>query len=114
MINLGKGSEKEDSVDKEPEEEMKKSMADEPDKEEEKISSQKQKDGKENKCKHKRKRESNKQGMPETEAKDKDGISSKERKKWRLTALVCVLHLNYNVLSSLSICLSVSCAHKWV
>lgn len=82
MINLGKGSEKEDSFDKKAEEEMRNSVADEPDKAEEKTSIHGQKDGKENKCKHKRKRESNKQGKTEAETKDKDYISSKERKKW--------------------------------
>ncbi|KAJ6658442.1 hypothetical protein lerEdw1_020146, partial [Lerista edwardsae] len=92
----GKGSEKEDSLDKEPEEEMKKSMADEPDKEEEKISSQRQTDGKENKCKHKRKRESNKQGMPETETKAKDDISTNpffEAEPSGLVPGVCIQNL---------------------
>ncbi|XP_066480655.1 retinal-specific phospholipid-transporting ATPase ABCA4 [Tiliqua scincoides] len=87
---------KEGSVDKKAEEEMRKSMADEPDKGEEKTSIQRQKDGKENKCKHKRKRESHKQGKPETETKDKDDISTNlffEAEPSGLVPGVCIQNL---------------------
>ncbi|XP_053104298.1 retinal-specific phospholipid-transporting ATPase ABCA4 isoform X2 [Hemicordylus capensis] len=92
-----RGSEKEGSVDKKAEEEeMKKSMAGEPDKGEDKIDSQRKKDGKENKCKHKRKKECNKQGKPETEAKDKDDIPTNrffEAEPSGLVPGVCIQNL---------------------
>ncbi|XP_074859387.1 retinal-specific phospholipid-transporting ATPase ABCA4 [Carettochelys insculpta] len=48
---------------------------DEPEKLEEKSDNQGEKDGKESKCKHKRKREHAKQGKPKAEAKDKEEMT---------------------------------------
>ncbi|KAH0618397.1 hypothetical protein JD844_017546 [Phrynosoma platyrhinos] len=91
-----KCSEKEGSVDmKGEEEEMSQSMATEPNKGEDETGSQK-KDGKENKCKHKRKQKCDQQGKPETEAKDKDEIPTNlyfEEEPSGLVPGVCIQNL---------------------
>ncbi|KAJ7332470.1 hypothetical protein JRQ81_014650, partial [Phrynocephalus forsythii] len=93
----GNGPEKGGSVDiKAEDEEMSKSMTPEPDKGGDKIDSQRKEDGKENKCKHKRKKECNEQGKPETEAKDKDEIPTNpyfETEPAGLVAGVCIQNL---------------------
>ncbi|XP_060629951.2 retinal-specific phospholipid-transporting ATPase ABCA4 isoform X1 [Anolis sagrei] len=92
-----KSPKKEASADmKGEEEDMSQSMAAEPEKGEDKTDSQKKKDGKENKCKHKRKKECNEQGKPETEAKDKDGIATNpyfEEEPSGLVPGVCIQNL---------------------
>lgn len=83
MVNVEKSPEKEGGAAWKPTEEEKTGNmtedADEPKKLEEKSDNQGQKDGKEIKCKHKRKKEHDKQGKPKTEAKDKAEMTSKER-----------------------------------
>lgn len=77
MINLGKGSEKASSVHtKSGEEEARKSV---PDESASGDDSQRKKNGKENKCKHKRTKEPSEQETPSAEAKAE--INSKERGK---------------------------------
>uniref|UniRef100_A0ABM5G8V5 Retinal-specific phospholipid-transporting ATPase ABCA4 n=1 Tax=Pogona vitticeps TaxID=103695 RepID=A0ABM5G8V5_9SAUR len=93
-----KVSEKGGSVDKkvEEEEEMSQSMTPELEKGGDNTDSQRKEDGKENKCKHKRKKECDKQGKPETEAKDKDEIPTNlyfETEPAGLVPGVCVQNL---------------------
>nr|XP_034977878.1 retinal-specific phospholipid-transporting ATPase ABCA4 [Zootoca vivipara] len=92
-----KGSEKEGSANmKAEEEEMRKTMADEPDRGKNQADSPLKKDGKENKCKHKRKPEYIEQGKPEAEAKGKDEMTTNlhfEEEPSDLVPGVCIQNL---------------------
>ncbi|XP_033006988.1 retinal-specific phospholipid-transporting ATPase ABCA4 [Lacerta agilis] len=92
-----KGSEKEGSINMmAEEEEMRKTMADEPDRGENQADSPLKKDGKENKCKHKRKPEYIEQGKPEAEAKGKDEMTTNlhfEEEPSGLVPGVCIQNL---------------------